>query len=80
MSSVSTNAPKCSKRAKDVMHAEVATETHGSIIIPLQLKEKFFGNSSLILQNSDLISVLLPLIFTVIYFKLSPNTLQINCT
>lgn len=80
MSSVCTNALKYSTKAKDVMHAEVGMETHGSIIILLQLKEKFFENSSLILKNSDLISVLLPLIFTVIYFKLSPNTLQINCT
>lgn len=80
MSSVCTNALKCSRKAKDVMHAEVGMDTHGSIIIPLQLKEKFFENSSLSLQNSGLISVLLQLIFIVIYFKLSPNTPQINCT
>lgn len=80
MSSVCTNALKCSKKAKDVMHPEVGMETHGSLIIPLQLKEKFSENLNLILQNSDLISVLQPLISTVIYFKLSPNTLQINCT
>lgn len=80
MSSFCTTALKCSRKVKDVIRAEVGMETHGSIIIPLQVKEKFFENPSLILQNSDLISVLLPLVFTVIYFKLSTNTLQINCT
>lgn len=59
MSSVSTNELKSSRKAKDVMHAGVGMDTHGSITIPLQLKEKFFENSSPSLQNSDLISVLL---------------------
>lgn len=57
MSSFCTTTLKCSRKVKDVMHAEVGMESHGSVIIPLQIKEKFFENPSLILQNSDLISV-----------------------